>query len=122
MSQVDIAQVAKDSGMDQLTAKQYLQAEVFPKLEVALNSVSQFTLTPGFSYSRLSRKMENSKSTLRCWPSARNGNGRPFASVTVSANDCSTATPRSVRRARSLKRSSVTGQQATATTSSATTS
>ena len=40
MSQVDIAQVAKDSGMDQLTAKQYLQAEVFPKLEVALNSVS----------------------------------------------------------------------------------
>ena len=94
MSQVDIAKVAKDSGMDKMTAKQYLQAEVFPKLEVALNSVSQFTLTPGFSYSRLSRKMENSKSMLRCWPSARNGNGRPFASVTVSASDCSTATPR----------------------------
>ena len=45
MSQVDIQQVARESGMDQLTAKQYLQSEVFPKLEIALNSVSFFKLT-----------------------------------------------------------------------------
>lgn len=37
---VNMAQVAQASGMDQLSAKAYLQAEVFPKLELALNTVS----------------------------------------------------------------------------------
>ena len=30
----------QDSGMDQISAKAYLQKEIFPSLEVALNNVS----------------------------------------------------------------------------------
>ena len=37
---VNLEQLAKAAGMDQLSAKAYLQAEVFPKLELALNNVS----------------------------------------------------------------------------------
>ena len=37
---LDLNTVAQASGMDQVSAKNYLQAEVFPKLELALNTVS----------------------------------------------------------------------------------
>merc|ERR1740116_417596 len=40
MSQaVDISAVANQAGMDQVSAKSYLQGEVFPKLESALNTL-----------------------------------------------------------------------------------
>ena len=44
---VDVSQVAAGAGMDQLSAKAYLQDQVFPKLESALNTVSyHFLLNP----------------------------------------------------------------------------
>ncbi len=39
-SQVNLERVARAAGMDQISAKAYLQTEVFPKLELALNTVS----------------------------------------------------------------------------------
>ena len=36
---IDVNKISKDSGMDQVSAKAYLQKEIFPSLEMALNNV-----------------------------------------------------------------------------------
>jgi len=40
----DLGHISLASAMDQVTSKEYLATNVFPKLEKALNSVSQPTL------------------------------------------------------------------------------
>lgn len=39
--QINMDKMLQDSGMDQMSAKAYLQKEIFPGLEVALNNVSR---------------------------------------------------------------------------------
>lgn len=69
---VDISQmIPQTTSLDQVSAKEYLQLNVFPKLEIALNNVSKTAAAlvtetlPLFSWAscwRQSRKTENSKS------------------------------------------------------------
>jgi hypothetical protein len=40
MRTLNISKALASTSLDQVSAKEYLQAQVFPKLEVALNSVS----------------------------------------------------------------------------------
>ena len=66
---VDMSQILpQTTSLDQVSAKEYLQLNVFPKLEVALNNVSYHFLyiavteTFWLSCWRRSRRMANSKS------------------------------------------------------------
>lgn len=55
---VDLSTIVPNTALDQLTAKAYLQSNVFPKLEVALNTVSFFLSFSSFlvNYLNFERK------------------------------------------------------------------
>ena len=42
MRTLNMSKALASTSLDQVSAKEYLQVQVFPKLEVALNSVSPF--------------------------------------------------------------------------------
>ena len=41
--QTGVSSMLQHEALDQATAKEYLQSNVFPKLEIALNTVSNYT-------------------------------------------------------------------------------